>query len=371
MELLILMMKPRSMQKLTAFKAGLQSDGTIYQLLKDKSDENLQKLESAFGSSIDTRDLDDSQIELLETASASIQEGLNIIYDKDLTKEEIDQLQKDSKALKEFKDEDGNTIEMDDNFKAVMKNIREKADSGEITAEQMKNLATAELLNMTQDYVTSGAPAGQEQLKLTEDEQEAKDAAEKTVTDAVTSLFSTVGDEMTADELEHVLALGKAAIKTAQSLNTSEKVQIDNDIKEFEKMSEDLGIEVSAEVKARMYMNARKFKPAVTNNASGVTQTVADTAVNSNLSKDSDAFIGNLDSTYVINGEKMYFETDAKDPYLFTIELRNRPSKEVLIVDDNGNAVLDEQGNKTYNTVIIPDEKDHDEALKDSNTTTP
>ena len=185
------------------------------------------------------------------------------------------------------------------------------------------------------------------------------------MTKAVTSLFSTVGDEMTADELEHVLALGKAAIETAQSLNTSEKVQIDSEIKEFEKQN--LGIEVSAEDKARMYMNARKFKPAVTNNASGVTQ-LADTAVTSNLSKDSDAFIGNLDSTYEINGEKMYFETDAKDPYLFTIELKNRPSKEVLIVDDDGNAVLDEEGRRQQNGYCS---EDHDEALKDSNTTTP
>ena len=40
----------------------------------------------------------------------------------------------------------------------------------------MKNLATSELLNMTQNYVTSGAPAGQEQLKL--EEQAAKEAAE-------------------------------------------------------------------------------------------------------------------------------------------------------------------------------------------------
>ena len=150
---------------------------------------------------------------------------------------------------------------MDDNFKAVMQNIREKADSGEITSEQMKNLATSELLNMTQDYVTSGAPAGQEQVKLTAEEKAAKEAADKTVTEAVTSLFNTVGDDMTADELEHVLALGKAAIQTAQSLDTTEKVQIDNDIKEFENTSKNLGIEISAEDKARMYMNARKFKP--------------------------------------------------------------------------------------------------------------
>ena len=87
--------------------------------------------------------MDDEQLELLETASENIQKGLNAIYDKDLTKEEIDQLQKDSEALKEYKDEDGNPIKMDDNFKAVMQNIREKADSGEITSEQMKNLATS------------------------------------------------------------------------------------------------------------------------------------------------------------------------------------------------------------------------------------
>ena len=80
--------------KLTAFKAGLQSNGTIYQLLEAQSDSNKQKLSSAFGSDIDTSALDDEQLELLETASENIQKGLNAIYDKDLTKEEIDQLKR-------------------------------------------------------------------------------------------------------------------------------------------------------------------------------------------------------------------------------------------------------------------------------------
>ena len=63
----------------------------------------------------------------------------------------------------------------------------------------------------------------------------------------------------------------------------------------------------------------------------------------------------------MINGEKFYFESDAKDPYLFTIELEeNRPNKEVLVVDADGKAVLDANGNEQYNTVVVPDEVDHD-----------
>ena len=116
--------------KLAAFKAGLASDGTIYKLLKAESDSNMQKLSSAFGSDIDTSELDENQVKLLETASANIQSGLNALFtEEEITAEKLQEYKSDAEALKEFV-VDGEVIKMDDNFKAVMTNIKEGIEAG-------------------------------------------------------------------------------------------------------------------------------------------------------------------------------------------------------------------------------------------------
>ena len=112
--------------------------------------------------------------------------------------------------------------------------------------------------------------------------------------------MKNVNDNMSAKDLENIFVLGRAAMETASKMNDLEKIEINKNIDEFIETSNALGIDPSPEDMARMFVNARKFKPAVTSNIKldadgkpmrdvdgnpiletvyGVNQTTADTSV--------------------------------------------------------------------------------------------
>ena len=136
------------------------------------------------------------------------------------------------------------------------------------------------------------------------------------------SLLKSVDENLNPEKLQEILTLGKATAAAASQLSDEELNALKAQQDQVGALETDLGIKVSEKDKSLLVLNARKFAPQVVNNTAGsVAQKQVDTSTTASLSESSDAYIAPLEGDYTLNGEKYFFSSATKNPYLFTVDI--------------------------------------------------